>query len=156
MAEELLVFFDLLQNDPEITDIRWAAYMLATVHKETTFSFKASTKEDGRGGSSPYAQAAQVVDVLGVRGPENTVYSNTYYGRGYVQLTWEENYLTPCGNCGNLLLKIHPPTLAKMRWLKKPSRVGIAHHSSFKTPIHAIKVHQVEPGAQAEVTCSYS
>jgi predicted chitinase len=91
-GEELLVFFGLLQKDPEITDIRWAAYMLATVHKETTFSFKASTKEDGRGGRNRYAQAVQVVDVLGVRGPKNTEYSNTYYGRGYVQLTWEENY----------------------------------------------------------------
>ena len=91
-GEELLVFFNLLQNDPEITDIRWAAYMLATVHKETTFSFKASTKEGDRGGESRYAQAVQVVDVLGCRGPVNTEYSNTYYGRGYVQLTWEENY----------------------------------------------------------------
>jgi predicted chitinase len=91
-GEELLIFFGFLQKDPEITDIRWAAYMLATVHKETMFSFKASTKEGGRGGESAYAQAVQVVDALGVRGPKNTEYSNSYYGRGYVQLTWEENY----------------------------------------------------------------
>jgi hypothetical protein len=77
-GEELLIFFGFLQKDPEITDIRWAAYMLATVHKETTFSFKASTKEDGRGGTSRYAQAVQVVDVLGCRGPVNTEYSNSY------------------------------------------------------------------------------
>jgi hypothetical protein len=91
-GEELLVFFGFLQKDPEITDIRWAAYMLATVHKETGLSFKASTKEGGRGAGYSYGELKAVTDTLGCRGPVNTEYSNTYYGRGYVQLTWEENY----------------------------------------------------------------
>lgn len=29
---------------------------------------------------------------MGCRGPINTAYNNEYYGRGYVQLTYEKNY----------------------------------------------------------------
>jgi hypothetical protein len=48
-GEDLLGFFKFLQNDPDIQDIRWAAYILATVHHETTFSFKVNKREDGKG-----------------------------------------------------------------------------------------------------------
>lgn len=92
-GEDLLGFFNFLQNDPDIQDIRWAAYILATVHHETTFSFKVNKIEDGKGGNKKYAENIQVVDHLGCRGPKNVVYANGYYGRGYVQLTHRDNYL---------------------------------------------------------------
>jgi hypothetical protein len=91
-GEDLLGFFNFLQNDPDIQDIRWAAYMLATVHVETTCSFKPSVEEYGKGAGRPYGKPRQVIDLLGCRGPKNAVYTNVYYGRGYVQLTHDFNY----------------------------------------------------------------
>jgi hypothetical protein len=91
-GEDLLGFFNFLQNDPDILDIRWAAYMLATVIKETSYSFKSSVIEAGKGGAAKYAQLRQVTDFLGCRGTKNAVYANAYYGRGYIQLTHDFNY----------------------------------------------------------------
>jgi putative chitinase len=90
-GEDLLVFFNFLQNDPDIQEIRWAAYILATVYKESEFSFKPK-EENGKGGNLGYAKPQQVTDVLGCRGPKNAVYTNSYYGRGYVQITHAANY----------------------------------------------------------------
>jgi hypothetical protein len=84
-GEELLVFFNFLQYDPDIQDIRWGAYMLATADKETGQSFKPDAKEALKNKAASYANTKQVVDVLGCRGPINTAYNNEYYGRGYVQ-----------------------------------------------------------------------
>lgn len=90
-GEDLLVFFNFLQSDPDITDIRWAAYILATVHKESWLSFKPK-EEIGKGGKHGYAQPQQVTDTIGSRGPKMAVYTNAYYGRGYVQITHDTNY----------------------------------------------------------------
>jgi putative chitinase len=54
-----------------LTDVRWLAYMLATTFHETARTMQ-PIREHGRG--------------RGMR------YGTTYYGRGFVQLTWEENY----------------------------------------------------------------
>jgi predicted chitinase len=59
-------------------DMRWLAYALATAYHESAATME-PIEEYGKGGSSSYAQPA---------GP----YGNCYYGRGYVQLTWEDNY----------------------------------------------------------------
>jgi hypothetical protein len=66
-------------------DDRWLAYMLATVHHETDRQFR-GIEEYGKGRTRPYGkklkmnrQAYQMPDKL-------------YYGRGFVQLTWYENY----------------------------------------------------------------
>jgi putative chitinase len=59
-------------------DIRWLAYCLATAFHETAQTME-PIEEYGKGGNASYAQPA---------GP----YGNCYYGRGYVQLTWLENY----------------------------------------------------------------
>jgi hypothetical protein len=90
-GEDLLGFLSFLQNDREIQDIRWAAYILATVHKESWLSFK-PIEEFGKGADQPYGVPKKVIDVLGCRGPKNAVYSNAYYGRGYVQITHDDNY----------------------------------------------------------------
>lgn len=66
-----------LTTDPKIPDLRWVAYMLATVKHETAGTF-APIAEYGRGKDQPYG----IPDLNG----------RIYYGRGYVQLTWKENY----------------------------------------------------------------
>lgn len=67
-----------LEGDNYISDIRWAAYMLATVKHETGHSFQ-PVREGGRGKGMAY-------------GKPNPVTGKVYYGRGYVQLTWVDNY----------------------------------------------------------------
>lgn len=60
------------------TDLRWLAYELATTKHETA-STMLPIEEYGKGAGQPY----------GVQDPET---KQTYYGRGFVQLTWRENY----------------------------------------------------------------
>jgi len=57
---------------------RWLAYCLATVIHETDEAMS-PIEEYGKGKNSKYGQPT---------GP----YGQCYYGRGHVQLTWEENY----------------------------------------------------------------
>ena len=60
-------------------DIRWLAYALATTFHETAYNMR-PLEEYGRGSGQPYGVTT---------GP----HEQAYYGRGHVQLTWEENYL---------------------------------------------------------------
>ena len=72
---------ELLTNinvDPNITDLRWIAYMLATVRHECADTWL-PIAEYGLGKGKPY----------GINDPETGF---NYYGRGYVQLTWAANY----------------------------------------------------------------
>jgi putative chitinase len=59
-------------------DIRWLAYVFATVFHETAYMM-VPLEEYGKGKGMPYGEPA------GEHG-------ETYYGRGHVQLTWLENY----------------------------------------------------------------
>jgi putative chitinase len=59
-------------------DDRWLAYMLATTHRETDRTMQ-PIEEYGKGKGRPYGR----VD------PET---GKAYYGRGFVQLTWRDNY----------------------------------------------------------------
>lgn len=59
-------------------DARWVAYCLATTYHETSSTMQ-PIEEYGKGGSADYAK----------KDPQT---GQTYYGRGYVQLTWRENY----------------------------------------------------------------
>lgn len=79
---DLLGFF---ARDKDITNIRWMAYMLATTMHETDRTWL-PIEEYGKGGIRPYAKEIEVTDKAGKK------YKNVYYGRGYVQLTWEKNY----------------------------------------------------------------
>ncbi len=67
-----------LEVDPDILWLSWAAYMLATVKHETGDTFR-PIKEFGRGKGKKYGIPTRSGKI--------------YYGRGYVQLTWERNYL---------------------------------------------------------------
>jgi len=73
--------------DPNITDIRWAAYMLATAWLETKFTFQ-PIDEDGKGSGRDYGDGETYTDTKGIK------HENVYYGRGYAQITWLKNYLT--------------------------------------------------------------
>ena len=62
----------------KLTDLRWLAYMLATVYWETAHTMW-PIEEYGRGRGYAY-------------GVPDAVTGQAYYGRGFVQLTWRRNY----------------------------------------------------------------
>jgi hypothetical protein len=76
---------DAAEADTEITDIRWLAYMLATVKWECADRWK-PIEEFGKGSGRKYGTPVTVTD------PSGKSFTNVYYGRGYVQLTWDWNY----------------------------------------------------------------
>lgn len=90
--------------DADITDIRWAAYMLATVKHECAHKWL-PIEEYGKGVGKTYGNPVAVnVDA-------KTTVNNTYYGRGYVQLTWDYNYKamdTALGLAKEKSLLLHP------------------------------------------------
>lgn len=73
------------------SDDRWLAYMLATTFHETAATMQ-PIEEYGKGKTRPYGKRLKMGrDKNGNRIP----YSDTneiFYGRGFVQLTWYENY----------------------------------------------------------------
>jgi hypothetical protein len=68
-----------------LTDLRWLAYMLATVYHETA-KIMQPIEEYGKGKGRKYGKK------LKRTGIPYTSPDKLYYGRGYVQLTWYENY----------------------------------------------------------------
>lgn len=102
MAFDREIFFDLVRKSPfggtliqsqvdgieyilavweesyDDWDTRWLAYSLATTFHETAATMQ-PVEEYGKGEGQPY----------GVPDPET---GQTYYGRGFVQLTWRDNY----------------------------------------------------------------
>lgn len=71
-------------------DDRWLAYMLATVHHETDRKMQ-PIEEYGRGRKKDYGKKLKMGLGPGKRVPYSTPEA-LYYGRGFVQLTWYENY----------------------------------------------------------------
>jgi putative chitinase len=84
-VDGLNVFLDWYDTEnPPIPDAhhldeRMLAYVFATVYHETATTMQ-PIAEYGKGQGKPYGQPA---------GP----YGQKYYGRGYVQLTWYDNYV---------------------------------------------------------------
>lgn len=78
----LLSFIDA---DPHVPDVRHRAYLLATVKHECAGRWL-PIEEYKKGGKREYARPVTVTDAQG------RAFTNAYYGRGYVQLTWQENY----------------------------------------------------------------
>jgi hypothetical protein len=74
-----------IENDPDVTDVRWAAYMLATTKHECADTWH-PIEEYGKGKGRSYGSPVTVT------GSDGKTYTNTYYGRGFVQLTWKDNY----------------------------------------------------------------
>ena len=66
-------------------DDRWLAYILATTHHETDRTMM-PIEEYGKGHGRAYGRN------LKMDGTHYTDTPNIFYGRGFVQLTWYENY----------------------------------------------------------------
>jgi glycosyl hydrolase family 19 (putative chitinase) len=81
-------------------DDRWLAYMLATTHHETDRTIQ-PIEEYGKGKGLEYGKADPVT-------------GQTYYGRGFVQLTWKSNYIA-MGKKLNVDLLNHPERALDLR-----------------------------------------
>ena len=68
-----------VERDNHVNDVRWAAYMLATVKHECANRWQ-PLEEFGRGQGKVYGNPVTVTV------SEGKTYTNTYYGRGFVQL----------------------------------------------------------------------
>jgi len=77
---------------------RYFAYILATTWHETACTCQ-PIAEYGKGAGKPYGKPA---------GP----YGEVYYGRGYVQLTWYDNYVTQDNKLGLAGELVKHPDLA--------------------------------------------
>ena len=75
---DMQILLAMMVDDTRVVDIRHAAYMLATVMHECARTW-APIEEHGKGKGKPY----------GKMDPKT---GKAYYGRGYVQLTFAENY----------------------------------------------------------------
>ncbi|HEX8359016.1 MAG TPA: glycoside hydrolase family 19 protein [Longimicrobium sp.] len=91
------------EGDTSITDIRWLAYMMATVKHECAGTWR-PIEEYGKGKGRKYGVPVTVTDSTGKS------FTHVYYGRGYVQLTWADNYRQMGNALGNRLL--FDPSLA--------------------------------------------
>lgn len=78
---------DILEawSDKGIVDKRFIAYSLATAYHETAKTMQ-PIKEYGKGAGRKYGSKIKM------SGKPYTTPNQIYYGRGYVQLTWFENY----------------------------------------------------------------
>jgi putative chitinase len=74
-----------ISGDKELNDTSWVAYILATIKHECADTWR-PIEEYGKGRGRPYGEPVSLTDQNG------KVLSNVYYGRGYVQLTWKDNY----------------------------------------------------------------
>jgi putative chitinase len=77
-VDGLNAILDEWEKNYSKNDDRWLAYMLATAHHETDRTMQ-PIEEYGKGRGRKY-------------GTPDPVTGKTYYGRGYVQLTWKYNY----------------------------------------------------------------
>lgn len=84
-VDNINFLLDCLEKDDLLVNFNHAAYVLATVKHETADTY-APIAEYGKGKGRVY-------------GNPDAETGQTYYGRGYVQLTWKDNYRT----FGNLL-----------------------------------------------------
>ena len=127
--EELLA---AAEGDPQITDLRWLAYMLATVKHECADRWK-PIEEFGKGKGREYGKPVTVTD------PEGRTHTNVYYGRGYVQLTWDFNYRAMGKALGNRLL--YEPKLAlDPRVAYKIMSLGM-RQGMFTNPKHRLSTY---------------
>ena len=88
-----------------LTDKRHIAYVLATVFHETAKTMQ-PVREYGKGAGKMYGLKLKMGGGPGKRIPYTSP-DQIYYGRGYIQLTWYENY-EAMGRHLNIDLLNHP------------------------------------------------
>lgn len=125
--------------DSKLTDVRWLAYMLATVRHESAGTWR-PIQEHGKGVGRSYGKSVTVVD------PQGRKHTNVYYGRGYVQLTRKANY----AKLGRLLKNrlLYTPALAlkarvAYRIMSLGMRQGIFTGKKLGDYIHGAKADYV-------------
>lgn len=102
----LAAFLNFMRTDTNLTDIRHAAYMMATVQKETGGAWLPKD-EDGKGAGRSYGKPVAITC-------GNVVYTHTWYGRGYVQLTGGGLYKEISEKMGMKCELVKNPELAKL------------------------------------------
>ncbi len=110
-----------IEADQNLTDIRHAAYMLATVKLECADEWR-PIEEYGRGKGMPYGASFKI------KTPDGREFVNSYYGRGYVQLTWQDNYARMdkrLGLSGDDSLLLHPERALRPEVAYKIMSVGM-------------------------------
>jgi putative chitinase len=120
------------------SDRTWCYFLFLS--NETEFSFKPK-EEKGKGANYGYGASKQIIDSMGCRGPKDAVYSNVYYGRGYVQITHDVNYkaLGKAYGIGEELY-INPDRALE----PKIAYFIVSHgmrHGTFTTGIHKLSSH---------------
>jgi len=88
--EGMLELLNFINTDANVKDIRWIAYILATVKHECAGKWK-PIAEFSKGKGYKYGRKDQLTGQI-------------YYGRGYPQTTWKDNYATS----QNIWNKFHP------------------------------------------------
>lgn len=83
----LTKLIEYINNDYEIWDVGWCAYMLATVKYECKDRWE-PIRQPGWVASHPYGDRPEPYTDT-----DGKTYSNTYYGRGYIPLVGLGNYL---------------------------------------------------------------
>jgi putative chitinase len=145
--DQLLCF---IEQDPDVTDHRWAAYMLTTVKTECANTWLpiaehgcndttgCSTTHSGnrRLYGRPKSCPAGIVDKHGTKLTTVTTCpagraTHAYYGRGYVQLTFAANYKTLGVALGLGEQLLHWPERALEPWLAYRIMSYGMRHGSF-------------------------
>jgi hypothetical protein len=110
-----------------LADLRWLAYMLATAFHETARTMQ-PIEEYGKGKGYKYGKKIKRSGIV------YTSPDKLYYGRGYVQLTWHENYetmgrLLGVDLLGNPELALHPKIAADIMF--EGMTKGNSHFGDF-------------------------
>jgi len=149
-ADHYNELFDAWDRDADLADLRWLAYVLGTAYHETGFVVR-PIRETGR---DEEADVMRLLEAAYVKGRIKKRYwvretnGKSYYGRGFVQLTWPENYKRVGEKIGLQTGLYDEPDVA----LERPSSVKIIYRGMIDglyTAGHALPRY-FAPGKDAD------